>query len=182
MVDIDLAAFTRSFWWGAAGPVVVGAALLVTTWLARSGARPATGVAARPLVEAGALVAIPVLTLGVATVAIAASSVGVQLALSEVGLPFVLVALAALTASGGGRTSTVAVLGGLLLVTGPALIWRPDAYLPFFAAACALFLVPTARGIEWLTAPRRPIPTFRPASGEAVSVAERADADHRARA
>ena len=85
--------------------------------------------------------------------------------------------MAALAASGGGRTSTVAVLGGLLLVVNLSLAWRPAAYLTVFAVGCALALAPTARGIEWLTAPRRPIPTY-----DRPSVAEGADADDRARA
>ncbi|NUU17495.1 hypothetical protein HP550_09550 [Cellulomonas humilata] len=177
VVDSGVAPFARSWWWGVSGPVVVGAALLVTCWLARGGARRSSAPGTAALREAGALVAIPLLSLAFAAVALTAAAFGVRDALVVSGLPYVLVALAALAASGGGRTSTVAVLVGLLLLTGLSLIWRPAAYLPFFAVGCALALVPTARGIEWLTAPRRPIPTSLLAS-----VPEGPDADDRARA
>ncbi|KQY44662.1 hypothetical protein [Cellulomonas sp. Root137] len=176
LLDGGLLTFARSWWWGVSGPVVVSVALLVTCWLARRGARPSSAPATAPLLEAGALVAIPLVSLAFAAVALTASAFGVGDALVVSGLPFVLVALAALAASGGGRTSTVAVLLGLLLLTGLSLLWRPAAYLPFFAVGCALALVPTARGIEWLTAPRRPVPASAPGS-----VAEGADADDRAR-
>ncbi|WP_315095554.1 hypothetical protein [uncultured Cellulomonas sp.] len=177
LIDSDVPAFGPSWWWGVSGPVVVGGALLTTSWLARRFAPPSTAPPLVPLLEAGALVAIPLVTLGVVAVALSSSTLGVGYALTESGLPFVLITLAALAASGGGRTSTVAVLLGLLLMTGLSLLWRPAAYLPFFAVACALALVPTARGIAWLTAPRRPVPTGLP-----VSVAEGTDADDRARA
>lgn len=164
-------------WWGAAGPLVVSAALLVACWLARHGAEPSPAPSARTVAEAGGLVAIPLLSLAFGAVALTASALGVRDALVVSGVPYVLVVLAALAASGGGRTSTAAVLGGVLLVTNLSLVWRPAAYLTIFAAGCALALVPTARGIEWLTAPRSPIPTF-----DGPSVPERADADDRARA
>lgn len=176
LLDGGLLTFARSWWWGVAGPVVVSGALLMTCWLARRSARPSSAPATAPLLEAGALVAIPLVSLAFAAVALTASAFGVRDALVVSGLPFVLVALAALAASGGGRTSTVAVLLGLLLLTGLSLLWRPAAYLPFFAVGCALALVPAARGIEWLTAPRRPVPAGAPGS-----VAEGADADDRAR-
>ncbi|GEL99172.1 hypothetical protein [Cellulomonas terrae] len=176
IVDSDVPAFSQSWWWGVAGPFVVGGGLLAAGWLARRGARPSPAPVLRSLLEAGALVAIPLLSLAFGAVALTATALGLELALVESGLPFVLLAIGALAASGGGRTSTVAVSVATLLVVNLSLVWRPAAYLTVFAVACALALVPTARGIEWLTAPRRPIPADRP------SVPERADADDRARA
>jgi hypothetical protein len=118
---------------------------------------------------------------GVSSVAVRAADLtvawGLLPGMPGAGLPYFLAVVAALAASGGGRTSTVAVLGGLLLVVNLSLVWRPAAYLTIFAVACALALAPTARGIEWLTAPRRPIPVF-----PGPSVPERADAHDRARA
>ncbi|KQR11100.1 hypothetical protein ASF78_15675 [Cellulomonas sp. Leaf334] len=177
IVDGGVPAFSPSWWWGVAGPFVVGGGLLAAWWLARCGARPSPAPALRALLEAGALVAIPLLSLAFGAVALTASALGLEFALVETGVPFVLVVLAALAASGGGRTSTVAVLLGLLLLVNLSLVWRPAAYLTIFAAGCALVLVPTARGIEWLTAPRRPIAAPGP-----PSVGGRSDTDDRVRA
>lgn len=176
IVDGDVPALSRSWWWGVAGPFVVGGGLLAAWWLARRGAHPAPAPALRALLEAGALVAIPLLSLAFGAVALTATALGIEFALVESGLPFVLVALAALAASGGGRTSTVAVAVGTLLVVNLSLVWRPAAHLTVFAVACALTLVPTARGIEWLTAPRRPIPLL-----DRPSAAGRTDAHDRTR-
>lgn len=177
IVDSDVAAFSRSWWWGVAGPFVVVGGLLAAWWLARRGARPSTAPTLRAVLEAGALVAVPLLSLAFGAVALTAYDLGIEYALVESGLPFVLLALGALGASGGGRTSTVAVGVGTLLVINLSLVWRPAAYVTAFAVACALMLVPTARGIEWLTAPRRPIP-----ASDRPSVAERTDAHDGARA
>lgn len=174
VADAPLGVGSRSFWLAAAGVLVVGASVVATWWLGRvpsPGHRPS----ATALAESCALVAVPVLTLGIVVLARAAAD-GAGWWLVSPALGFLLVVGAGLAASGGGRSALAAVALGLVLRSAADGFWTLDELLTVLAAGCALTLVPTARGIDWLTESRGG-PTPAPAS-----VPEGSDAHDRARA
>jgi hypothetical protein len=174
VADAPLGVGSRSSWLAAAGVLVVGASVVATWWLGRVPS-PGHGPSATALAESCALVAVPVLTLGIMVLARSAAR-GAGWWLVSPGLGFLLVVGAGLAASGGGRSAVAALGLGLVLRSGGDGFWTLDELLTVLAAGCALALVPTARGIDWLTESRGG-PTPPPAS-----VPERADAHDRARA